>query len=351
MWIETPVLKEDLDSVCSLDYIPWENLANKTIMITGATGLIGTSFVNALIYADKNKKLNLKIYALVRNKERAEQIFQHQLKDSDVLSFIIGDVESIPDITENIDYIIHAASPTASSYFIEKPVETIKTAVLGTLNILELAKQKNIAGMVYLSSMEIYGSPKTEDSLKEENVGYIDPLVVRNCYPEAKRQCESLCATYAAEYNIPVVSVRLAQTFGPGVEPNDSRVFAEFARCVMNHTDIVLLTTGTSKRCYLYTMDAVSAILTALLKGEPGKAYNAANQQTYCSIYEMAQEICAKLGNNLIKVKIELNEKESKKFSPPHFYNLDTTAIRHLGWIPTTDLMNMYERMIAAMQL
>lgn len=350
MWIETPILKEDLDSVCSLEYISWEKLTNKTIMVTGATGLIGTSFISALIYADIVKKLNLKIYALVRNKERAEQIYKHQLKDSNALSFIVGDVENIPNITGNIDYIIHAASPTASGYFIEKPVETIKTAVLGTLNILELAKQKKVAGMVYLSSMEIYGSPKTEDALKEENVGYIDPLVVRNCYPEAKRQCEALCAAYAGEYNIPAVSVRLAQTFGPGVEPNDSRVFAEFARCVMNHTDIVLLTKGTSKRCYLYTMDAVSAILTALLKGEPGQAYNAANQQTYCSIYEMAQEICTNLGKNLINVKIELNEKESKKFSPPHFYNLDTTAIRRLGWSPTINLMDMYERMIAAMQ-
>lgn len=349
MWIETPVFKEDLESVCSLAYIPWEKLKNKTILVTGANGLIGTSLISTLIYADICKELHLRILALVRNKEKAEKIFQHQLKASNCLSLIFDDVENLSHVNENIDYIIHGASPTSSSYFIENPVETVKTAVLGTINILELAKEKKVDGFVYLSSMEIYGSPKSEEALSEENVGYINPLIVRNCYPEAKRQCEALCAAYADEYKIPAMSVRLAQTFGPGIDSKDSRVFAEFARCAMNSTDIVLLTKGTSKRCYLYTIDAVSAILTVLLKGTIGKSYNAANQATYCSIYEMAQEICSKLADNLIKVKIELNENKSQKFSPPHFYNLDTTAIQQLGWIPTTDLMDMYRRMIATM--
>ena len=116
--------------------------------------------------------------------------------------------------------------------------------------------------------MEVYGSPKNEDLLSEEDLGYLNPLNVRNCYPESKRMSESLVASYAREYGIRSMSIRLAQTFGPGVEYGDKRVFAEFARCAMEKKDIVLLTDGKSKRCYLYTMDAVSAILTVLLKGE-----------------------------------------------------------------------------------
>lgn len=346
MWIETPVFKEDLDAVCSLDYIPWEKLKYKTILVTGATGLIGASIINTLVYANLCKKLNLKVLALIRDEEKAKEIFQKQLTISTTLSLVIGDVENITDVNEKIDYIIHGASPTTSTYFIEKPVETIKTAVLGTINLLELAKKNNVAGFVYLSSMEIYGSPKTEDKLSEKDVGYINPLVIRNCYPEAKRQCEALCAAYAEEYKIPATSIRLAQTFGPGVGAKDVRVFAEFAKCAMEKKDIILLTDGSSKRCYLYTMDAVSAILTVLLKGKAGTAYNAANPRTYCSVFEMAQIVSNELAENLIKVKILNNKEESRKFPPSHFYNLDISAILKLGWKPTVNLIDMYKRMI-----
>lgn len=349
MWIDTAVFKEDLESICNMDYIPWEKLANKTILVTGATGLIGSSVINALVYADICKKLGIKILALVRDKEKAEKIFKPQLKESKALSLIIGDVENVSSIEKKIDYIIHGASSTASSYFVERPVETIKTAVLGTMNMLELARENAAEGFVYLSSMEVYGAPKTEEALTEKDVGYINPLVVRNCYPESKRQCEAMCAAYASEYGTPVKSIRLAQTFGPGVSKNDNRVFAEFARCVTDKKDIVLLTDGKSKRCYLYTKDAVSAILTVLLKGETGMSYNAANQVTYCSVYEMAQAVCDKLAMKMIKVKVEDDKEKSKKYPPAHYYNLCINEIEKLGWKPTVGLLDMYKRMMAAM--
>lgn len=241
------------------------------------------------------------------------------------------------------------ASPTASLYFIEHPVETIKTAVNGTMNMLELAVDKSVKGFVYLSSMEIYGAPKTEDVLTENDLGYMNPLNVRNCYPESKRLCEALCASYAQEYNLPVMSVRLAQTFGLGVDKDDKRVFAEFARCAMKGEDIVLLTDGKSKRCYLYTMDAVSAILTVLLKGEAGQAYNAGNPETYCSIREMAEMIADRIARKSIDVKMSENNEKCKKFSPPHFYNLDVSKLKTFGWKQTRDFEEMYSRMMKYM--
>lgn len=346
MWLNNTLFKEDLEHLVSLDYIPWEKLNKKTVLVTGATGLIGYNLVSGLIYADMKKKLNLKIVVLVRDINRAEKKYAAQIQDSTILTFVSGTVEHLPDIDQSVDYIIHGASPTSSSYFIEHPVETIETAVMGTMNLLKLAVEKQINGFIYLSSMEVYGATRTEKPLNEEDISYMNPLVVRNSYSESKKMCENLIASYASEYHVPAMSVRLAQTFGAGVERNDTRLFAEFARCVVEEKDIVLLTSGESKRCYLYTMDAVSAILTVLLGGEAGKSYNAANPTTYCSVREMADMIAKYLTGSKIQVKYSENVENCKKFSPPHFYNLSVARIMELGWHPSMNLLEMYQRMI-----
>ena len=348
MWLENKIFKEDLDHLMTCDYIPWDKLQDKTILVTGATGLIGFNLVSGLIYANLKKGLNMRIIALVRDIDKAKEKYAEQLQDSNSLSFISGTVEKVPNIQGKLDYIIHGASPTASAYFVEHPVETIKTAVVGTINMLELAKINHVQGFVYLSSMEVYGSPKTEDLLSEEDLGYLNPLNVRNCYPESKRQCEALCAAYASEYSVRAMSIRLAQTFGPGVEYGDKRVFAEFARCAMEKKDIILLTDGSSKRCYLYTMDAVSAILAVLLKGEAGQAYNAGNPETYCSVKEMAEMVAKEIANQTIEVTITDNKEGSKKFPPPHFYNLGIYKIMKMGLKTNTKLVDMYRRMISS---
>lgn len=350
MWIENSTFKEDLEQVVSLTCIPWEKLRKKTIFITGVTGLIGYTVVNVLLYANRKYSLDIHVLGLVRNIKKAEKKYVAQLKNSDQLKFVEGTVETLPTIDEEIHYIIHGASPTASDYFVKNPVETIKIAVSGTMHMLELAKENKVMGFLYLSSMEIYGSPQTEDVLSEKDVGYMDPLIIRNCYPESKRLCESMCAAYASEYGVPAMSVRLSQTFGPGVAQNDKRVFAEFGRSVMNHKDIVLLTDGSSKRCYLYTMDAASAILTVLLQGMPGSVYNAGNPDTYCSVYEMAVMVAEKLAGNKIRVILAGDKEQRKKFPPPHFYNLGIEKISQLGWKPFKGLADMYESMMENMR-
>lgn len=348
MWENTKLYEDDLEALANNEKIPWNDLKNKNILITGATGLIGYTLVNSLVYVNEKRNLNTKIFILVRNIEKAKVRFEN-MNESRGVHFVEGEVENLPTINARIDYIIHGASPTASAYFIENPVETIKTSVIGTMNMLELAKQQKIKGFVYLSSMEIYGAPRTEDKLDEADVGYMNPLLLRNCYPEGKRQCENMCVAYHEEYAVPAKCVRLAQTFGPGVDRNDVRVFAEFARCAIEEKDIVLLTKGESKRCYLYTMDAVSAILFVLLKGENGLSYNAGNEETYCSIYEMADYVKNNIANGKIKVKISENSESCKKFPPPHFYNLDTAKLQMLGWSATKGMTRMYEKMIEVM--
>lgn len=346
------IYTEDLEYISSLPCITWEKLRGKTILVTGGTGLIGSAIINSLLYANSKMNLHLSILALVRDLTKAKKIFQRQSVVDSTLKFITGNVENLPVFDCHIDYIIHGASPTASQYFIDHPVETIEIAVVGTKKLLELAKEKIVDGVIFLSSMEVYGAPLTDAVISESAGCTLDSMAVRSCYPVAKRLCENLCASYASEYGVPAKVIRLAQTFGPGVKLEDNRVFAEFARDVLNRKDIVLQTTGTSKRVYLYTADAVSAILTALMSGVPGEAYNAANPETYCSIVEMAQMVAHEIGDDSIRVHVPSNNIEANsKFPPPHHLNLGVDKLRSLGWVPQIGLKEMYLRMMAGMKL
>lgn len=279
MWLDNRIAAEDLEQISSAEFIPWEQLRNGTILVTGATGLIGYTLVSALLYVDKVKKLNLKVIVLVRDENKAQQRFQGMEERPGALQYCVGTVEQLPMIEGSIDYIVHAASQTASAEFIHHPVETIRTAVNGTENLLELARAKESHGFVYLSSMEVYGYPAKGHKVKESEIGALPPLDLRNSYPLSKQVCENLCCAYAAEYEVPAMIIRLTQTFGAGVHYQDKRIFAYFARCVMEKKDIVLKTKGETERSYLYSADAATAILTVLLKGKPGQAYNAADEK------------------------------------------------------------------------
>ena len=323
--------------VCNTEFIDWEKLRGKTILITGATGLIGYTIISSLAYTSKQRNLHLKILALVRDETRAKERFRNvyeleECLNGSELGLIIGSVESLPPIQGAIDYIIHGASKTASMSFIKEPVETIKTAVLGTINLLELAKDKKVSGFVYLSSMEVYGYPQKGHKVVETDIGTLPPQELRNSYPISKIQCESLCSSYASEYKLPIMVARLTQTFGPGVNYDDGRIFAYFGRCIVEKKDIVLKTMGETERSYLYTSDAVTAILTVLLNGVSGEAYNVADEKTYCSIADMADKIAKENG-----IKIAFDVKDTQKqngYLDTLYMDLNTDKIQHLGWFP-----------------
>ena len=312
-------------------------LNGKKVLLTGATGLIGSSIVKVL------ENYNVKIVAVVRNIEKAKKILG-KYTNIDYLNY---DIVDIPIENMKIDYVIHAAANTSSESFVDEPVEIIMNAINGTRRILEIAKYNNVKGMVYLSSMEVYGCPKSDLKISEDSESNLNTMSVRSSYPISKRVCENLCASYAGEYKVPVKVIRLTQTFGEGVVYDDKRVFAEFARCVLEKKNIVLKTKGETRRSYLYTKDAAMAVLTVLVKGKISEAYNAANEKTYCSIYEMAKLVVDKCSNNKIKVIIDESENSFKYgYAPTLHMNLDTSKIRMLGWNPTIDLEKMYKLMI-----
>ena len=313
-----------------MDCCEWLNLnelENTSILITGGTGLIGFNLIKEL--CSVRDKLNLTILALVRDVEKAAVKFGAYAHH---VTLIEGNILDLPEIQAPIEYIIHGASITSSKSFVENPVETILTSVMGTTNLLELAKTKKVKSMVYLSSMEVYGSPQEKKLLSEENVDYLNPLQVRSSYPESKRMCESLCVAYQSEYGVPVKIARLAQTFGPGIPKNDRRVFIQFLQNALQNEDIEIKTAGKSARMYVYTFDSVTAVLSVLLNGADAEAYNIANKDTYCSIYELATLIADKFGSGSKVVSNTGNPEETKMYPPDSFLYLDTSKLENLGW-------------------
>lgn len=346
---ENKILQEDMEYLVNSG-CPVEDLKDSTVFVTGATGLIGSQVVKALACANRLKGLHIRILAFVRSEEKAGKVFGSLLERGDI-ALVCGDVNGVIEVCEDVDYVIHGASATSSRFFVTNPVETIMTALEGTKNILDFARQKRVKGMVYLSSLEVYGVPQAEDGrVTEKDYGYIDPMNVRSSYSEGKRMVECLCVSYASEYDVPVKVARLSQTFGAGVEYNDGRVFAEFARCAMEKRDIVLHTAGNTLRSYCYTRDAVSALIYILMKGNTGEAYNVTNEDTAVTIREMAQCVCDAFPESGIAVTFDMpKDLASFGYNPEMVIRLDSSRLKELGWQPSVGLKEMFIRMTAGM--
>lgn len=347
-WDQTQ--QEDLNQTADSP-LPWERLDGRCVLITGATGLVGSQLVKTLLAVNRIRNMHIRILALVRSREKAERVFGHLLHRPE-LSLLFGDVTHPLEIEAPVDYILHAASQTASREFVTHPVETIHTSFNGTKSILELAREKQCSSVVYVSSMEAYGNPYQQDHrTSEKELGYIDNLNIRSCYSEGKRFCECLCACYSSEYGVPVKIARLAQTFGAGVSASETRVFAQFAKSAMNGTDIVLHTKGASFGNYCYTADAVAGLLTVLLLGKDAEAYNVVCEKATMRIAEMAQLVADRIAGGHINVVFDIPESSLVYgYAPDVTLRLDGQKLRDLGWSAriAPDLETMYRRMISS---
>lgn len=348
--ITDPILKEDIEKLAKSDILA-ELQENATILITGATGLICSQIVRALACHSELQSRNLRILAQVRNEGKAKAAFG-DLMEAGIVSLCIGDIVDPITAEGPVDYVIHGASATSSRYFVEKPVETIVTALKGTQNVLEFSRQKQVKKMIYLSSLEVYGTPeKTEGYITETDYGYIDPMQVRSSYSEGKRMAECMCVSYAKEYGVPVVVARLSQTFGPGVAYQDGRVFAEFARCAIEKRNIVLHTEGRTLRTYCYLRDAVSALFCLMLRGEAGEAYNVTNMETAISIRDMAQLVCSLVPDGSVQTIVDIPEDiASFGYNPEMIIRLDSRKLQSLGWQPEVGIREMFSRLIGSMR-
>lgn len=344
-------LQEDLENNCrimSSDDIT-DMLKNTTVLVTGATGLVGSQLVKTLACLNRKMDTKIRILAMVRNMEKAKKIYGKLLERGDLV-LIQGDILCPIQVDEPIDYIFHGAAVTASKKMISEPVETLRTAVNGTENILQFAYTQKVRSMVYLSSMEVYGQMNSADPVTEEKLGYINPLSVRSDYPESKRLCENMCVAWYSEYGVPVRIARLAQTFGAGILPGENRVFAQFARSVIRNEDIVLHTEGRSEGNYCYTADTVRGLITILLKGDKAQAYNIVNEASHTTIRDMAEFAADVLAEGRIKVVYDIPADNRFGYAADTKLFLSSQKLRKLGWKPLYGLKESYERLIGSMK-
>lgn len=334
---KNPVLRADLEYIKeNFDFSPFEG---KIVLVSGASGFLGSIIVKSLLFACKN----VKILALIRNFEKAERIFG---APADIrLKFLVQDILEPVKTDEKADFIIHAAGETSSANFFNRPAHTALTNLKGTENILEYAVKSGTEGMVYLSSLEVYGA-HSGGKLTESAFSTVDPMNPRSSYPESKRMCENLCAAYAKEFNLRVMSARLTQTFGAGINYDDSRVIMQFVRSVIEEKPIILHTDGLSAKNYCYSADAVLAILTILTKGKAANAYNAANPETFASIKEIAQM----LTKMFPKTKLKFEKNDGSIYFPECVMDLDVKKLEALGWKAQIPLEEMLKRTIKYFQ-
>ena len=322
----------------------------ESVLVTGATGLVGGALVR--YFAAEGRR----VYAAVRNVEKAHAQFgglaNVEIAEWDLTKPGGPRFCAAADARERVppvEWLVHAAAETASRAFVERPVETIASILDGTRSVLEFARTAKIGSLVYLSTMEVYGAP-TVEPVAERDYGYLDPISVRSSYPEAKRMAENLCVAYASEYGVPVKIARLAQTFGEGVRADDNRVYAQFARAVLDNHDIVLRTDGSAARCYCAVSDAVAAIALLLERGENATPYTVANETTFCSVREMAERLIEAHPESRSKLVFDMSETAARMYAPAARLKLDSSRLRALGWEPKVGLMEMFDRMMESMR-
>ena len=340
------IIQDDLAFIAGVE-LPWEQLAGKTVLVTGANGFLPSYMVKTLLYLNAHKNLDIRIVALVRSKKKAMERFGDYVKMGR-LTLIVQDVCDPITCNSDVDYIVHAASQASPKYFGADPVGTLSANVLGTYNLLELAREKNVTGFLYFSSGEVYGEV-SEDKIptKEDDYGYVDPTNVRSCYAESKRMGENMCISWHHQYGIPAKIVRPFHTYGPGMSFSDGRVFADFVSDVVNESDIVMKSDGSAIRTFCYLADAVSGFFTVLLKGQSGQAYNVSNDKGEISIIDLAETIISLFPERSIKV-IKKKDAYLKGYLKSGITRTrpDIGKICSLGWQPQYSIRNGFKRTI-----
>jgi nucleoside-diphosphate-sugar epimerase len=326
--------------------LPWEKLKNKSVMLSGATGLIGSFFIDVIFDKNMCDDLNCTVYALGRNEEKANNRFSKFAKDPHFV-FIPYDVK-VPlarDDIGQVDYVLHLASNTHPMLYATDPIGTITTNIIGLQNLLDFSVEHKAARFIFASSNEIYGENRGDVELFDEKYcGYIDCNTLRAAYPESKRCGEALCQAYKAQKGLDVIIARFTRSYGPTMEMSNTRALSQFIKKAISGEDIVLKSAGTQLFSYTYMADAASGLFYVLLKGENGEAYNIADVNGDIMLKDLADIIAKYCGRSVI---FELPDAiEAAGYSKATKARLDGRKIQAMGWKPQYDISSGMKRTI-----
>lgn len=340
---------EDINRVKE-SVLPWEKLRDSSILLSGATGLIGSFFVDVVMEKNITDHLNCTIYALTRDEEKARARFSKFSEDSHLV-FILYDVRKplVRNDLGEIDYIMHLASNTHPILYSTDPIGTIVTNIIGLQNMLEFAYVHNNKRFVFASSNEIYGENRGDVELFDENYcGYINCNKVRSGYTESKRCGEALCQAYISQKDMDVLIARFTRSYGPTMLMSDTKAISQFIKKGIANEDIVLKSEGNQFFSYSYVSDAVLGLLTILLNGEKGEAYNIADEASDIRLKDLAALIA---GINGKQVKFEIPDAvEAAGYSTATVARLDGQKLRSIGWAPHYDIKSGIARTISILQ-
>ncbi len=320
---------DDINKIAKSN-LPWNLLENKTIVLSGATGLLGSFFIDVLM----KKAIACTVYALGRSKKKIESRFSNWLNDKRFI-FVPYDANLPFDIKGigTADFVFHLASNTHPLQYATDPIGTITTNIIGLQHMLNFAVAHNTSRFVFASSVEIYGENRGDVKVfNEEYCGYIDSNTLRAGYPESKRCGEALCQAYRSQKGLDVVIARFARSYGPTMQMSDTKAISQFIRNGVAGQDIILKSAGTQNYSYTYMADAVYGLLTVVLKGENGNAYNIADDSSDITLKDLASVIANHVGKEVI---FNLPDKtEAAGYSKATTALLDGSKLKSLGWKP-----------------
>ena len=340
---ENHLYLQDIRNVAGLD-LPWEQLRGGSILISGATGMIGSFLIDVLM----EKGLDMTIFALGRNTEKAKARFDRWWED-DHFRFVQCDINSGIPLEETVDYVFHAASNTHPVAYATDPIGTITTNIIGTDNLLRFAADHSARRMLFASSVEVYGENRGDvEEFSEDYCGYLNCNTLRAGYPESKRCGEALCQAYIKQRGLDVVIPRLARTYGPTMLMSDTKALSQFLKKGVAGEDIVLKSEGNQLFSYTYVADAVSAVLYCLLLGQCGQCYNIADSASDIRLRDLAAIIAKAAGR---KVVFDLpDETERAGYSTATKAVMTSDRIRTLGWSAQYSMQTGLERTLSILK-
>jgi nucleoside-diphosphate-sugar epimerase len=319
------------------------------VLVSGAAGFQPAYKIETLLYRNETRAAGIQVTGLVRDVARAGARFSAHAGRRD-LRLQAQDLGEPLAPGLDADVIVHAASPASPKDYSADPAGVLKPNVLGTLNLLELARASKAGHFLYFSSGEVYGQPaEPEQPVAEDARGWVDPAALRSCYAEGKRAGEALCVAWQHQHGVPARIVRPFHTYGPGMRLDDGRVFADFVADIVQGRDIRLMSDGSARRSFCYLADATLGFFTVLLKGQPGQAYNIGNPAAETSIAELAERLVGLYPEKGLKV-VRQQRAASDAYMPSRIARScpDTAKAEALGWKALTGLDEGFKRSIGS---